>query len=93
MPNYPKFRPHKRKFLQELDVQMCKAENKILVFDASQNFATEPSQRCNTAAARRFFKRAVGTNGVPDRIAIDKSSANLAGLQSLNVILKFTEVS
>ena len=48
------------------------------------------SERCDTAAARRFFKRAVGTNGVPERIAIDKSGANLAGLQSLNVILKFT---
>lgn len=48
------------------------------------------SERRDTAAARRFFKRAVGTNGVPDRIAIDKSGANLAGLQRLNVILKFT---
>ncbi len=42
--------------------------------------------RRNTKAA----KRAVGTNGAPDRIAIDKSGANLVGLQSLNVILKFT---
>ena len=50
------------------------------------------SERRDTAAARRFFKRAVGTNGIPDRIAIDKSGANLAGLQSLNVILKFTGV-
>ena len=50
------------------------------------------SERRDTAAARRFFKRAVSTNGVPDRIAIDKSGANLAGLQSLNVILKFTGV-
>lgn len=50
------------------------------------------SERRDTAAARRFFKRAVGTNGVPDRIAIDKSGANLAGLQSLDVILKFTGV-
>jgi putative transposase len=48
------------------------------------------SERRDTAAARRFFKRPVGTNGIPDRIAIDKSGANLAGLQSLNVILKFT---
>jgi len=48
------------------------------------------SEHRDTAAARRFFKRAVGTNGVPERIAIDKSGANLAGLQSLNVILKFT---
>jgi len=38
------------------------------------------SERRNTAAARRFFKRAVGTNGVPERVAIDKSGANLAGL-------------
>ena len=44
----------------------------------------------NTVAARRFFKRAVGTNGVLDRIAINKSGAKLAGLQNLNVILKFT---
>ena len=44
------------------------------------------------AAARRFFKRAIGTNGVPERITIDKSGANLAGLQRLNVILKFTGV-
>lgn len=50
------------------------------------------SERRDTAAARRFFKRAVGTNGVPDRIAIDKSGANLAGLQSLNVILKLTGI-
>ena len=48
------------------------------------------SQRRNTAAARRFFNRAIGTNGVPERIAIDQSGANLAGLQSLNAILKFT---
>jgi len=48
------------------------------------------SERRDKAAARRFFKRAIGTNGVPDRVVIDKSSANLTGLQSLNVILKFT---
>ena len=50
------------------------------------------SERRDTAAARRFFKRAVEANGVPDRIAIDKSGANLAGIQKLNVILKFTKV-
>lgn len=51
------------------------------------------SENRDTAAARRFFKRAVATNGIPERIVIDKSGANLAGLQSLNVILKFTGVS
>lgn len=48
------------------------------------------SERRDKAAARRFFKRAIGTNGVPDRVVIDKSGANLAGLQSVNVIRKFT---
>jgi putative transposase len=48
------------------------------------------SQLRSTAAARRFFNRAIGTNGVPERIAIDQSGANLASLQSLNAILKFT---
>ena len=48
------------------------------------------SKRRNKAAARRFFKRTIGTNGVPDRAVIDKSGANLAGLESVNVILKFT---
>lgn len=47
------------------------------------------SERLDISAARRCFKRAVGTNGVLDRIAIDKSGANLTGLRSLNVILKF----
>jgi len=48
------------------------------------------SNRRDLSAALRFFKRAIGTNGVPDRIVIDKSGANLAGLQAVNVILKFT---
>jgi putative transposase len=48
------------------------------------------SERRDLAAARRFFKQAIGTNGVPDRVVIDKSGANLAGLMAVNVILKFT---
>ena len=48
------------------------------------------SEHRDLSAARRFFKRAIGTNGMPDRIVIDKSGANLAGLQAVNVILKFT---
>ncbi len=50
------------------------------------------SERRDKAAARRFFKRAIGTNGVPDRVVIDKSGANLAGLEAVNVILKFTGI-
>ena len=48
------------------------------------------SERRNLAAARRFFKRAIATNGLPDRVVIGKSGANLAGLQAVNVIQKFT---
>ncbi|MCY0155013.1 IS6 family transposase [Hoeflea alexandrii] len=48
------------------------------------------SERRDTPAARRFFRRSIGKNGVPDRIVIDKSGANLAGLEAVNVILKFT---
>lgn len=33
------------------------------------------SERRDLAAPRRFFKRAIGTNGVPDRVVIDKSGA------------------
>jgi putative transposase len=46
------------------------------------------SERRNKAAARRFFKRAIGSNGVPDRVVIDKSGANLAGLESTIKILQ-----
>ena len=48
------------------------------------------SERRDKTVARRFFKRALDTNGVPDRIVIDKIGANLAGLQCVNVILKLT---
>lgn len=51
------------------------------------------SERRDLAAARRFFKRAIKVNGVPERVITDKSGANLAGLQSVNVILKFTNGS
>tara|TARA_R110000751_G_scaffold85615_2_gene170845 strand:- start:64920 stop:65297 length:378 start_codon:yes stop_codon:yes gene_type:complete len=48
------------------------------------------SKRRDLAAACRFFKQAIAANGVPDRVGIDKSGANLAGLMAVNVILKFT---
>jgi len=48
------------------------------------------SKRRNLPAAQRFFKKVINSHGVPDRVVIDKSGANLAGLQAINVILKFT---
>ncbi|MEN5300022.1 IS6 family transposase [Brucella sp. TWI559] len=38
-------------------------------------------------AARRFFKKAITSNGIPHKIVIDKSGGNLAGAQALNAIL------
>ena len=48
------------------------------------------SERRNLAAARRFFKKAIASNGFPDKIVIDKSGAYLAGAQAINNILKIT---
>jgi len=48
------------------------------------------SERRNLGAARRFFKKTIASNGVPDKVVIDKSGANLAGAQAVNTILKIT---
>jgi len=48
------------------------------------------SERRDMAAARRFFREAIAANGVLERIVIDKNRSNLAGLQAVNTILKFT---
>ncbi|MCZ4354600.1 IS6 family transposase [Roseovarius aestuarii] len=45
------------------------------------------SERRDQAAATAFFTRAIGNNGFPDRVVIDKSGANLAGLQNMNCLL------
>ena len=55
-----------------------------------QNVEFMLSERRDLAAAPRFLRRAISTNGVPERVVIDKSGANLAGPQAVNVILKFT---
>ncbi|MFG6083365.1 IS6 family transposase [Paracoccus litorisediminis] len=47
-------------------------------------------ERRNLPAEPRFFKKVIASNSVPERVVIDKSGANLAGLQAVNVILKFT---
>jgi transposase-like protein len=36
------------------------------------------------AAARRYFEKAIGQNGAPETVTMDKSGANLAALQALN---------
>nr|WP_225039957.1 IS6 family transposase [Rhizobium sp. T1473]MCA0804326.1 IS6 family transposase [Rhizobium sp. T1473] len=39
------------------------------------------------AAACAFFARTIKTNGWPEKVVIDKSGANLAGLQNINWLL------
>ena len=36
------------------------------------------------AAARRFFEKAIGQNGSPETVTIDKSGSNLAALHAVN---------
>ncbi len=46
------------------------------------------SERRNGSAATRFFAKALSTNEIPDKIVIDKSGANAAGIREVNKILK-----
>ena len=36
------------------------------------------------AAAKRFFDKAMGTNGDPDKVAMDNSGANKAAIDAIN---------
>ena len=39
----------------------------------------------DVAAAKRFFDKAMGENGDPDKVAMDKSGANKAAIDAINV--------
>jgi putative transposase len=45
------------------------------------------SERRDEAAASAFFARTIKNNGWPDKVVIDKSGANLAGLRNMNWLL------
>ncbi len=47
------------------------------------------SEQRDEAAAEAFFRQAVGNNGVPEKVLIDKSGANQAGLLNVNILLFF----
>jgi putative transposase len=42
------------------------------------------SQKRDKPAATRFFTQAIGHAGLPDRVVIDKSGANTAGINAIN---------
>ena len=43
-----------------------------------------PSKKRDEVAAKRFFNKAIGYSGKPEKITIDKSGANSAALKSIN---------
>ena len=45
------------------------------------------SETRDEEAATRFFARTIRNNGWPDRVVIDKSGANAAGLENMNLLL------
>lgn len=45
------------------------------------------SERRDEAAATAFFTRTIQSNGWPDKVVIDKSGANLVGLENMNILL------
>ena len=49
------------------------------------------SEQRETKAARRFFKQAIDTNDMLEKVVIDKSGANLAGLLQTNASFKITK--
>ncbi|MCP5073642.1 MAG: IS6 family transposase [Rhodobacteraceae bacterium] len=46
------------------------------------------SERRNEKAASLFFAKTLASNGIPEKIVIDKSGANTAGIRGVNRILK-----
>jgi putative transposase len=45
------------------------------------------SEHRDEAAATAFFKKAINANGFPDKVVMDKSGANYAGLENINLLL------
>lgn len=45
------------------------------------------SKHRDVAAASAFFKQAIDANGLPKKVAIDKSGANHVGLETINFLL------
>ena len=51
------------------------------------------SERRDEAAATTFFKRTIENNGVPEKVVIDKSGANPAGPENVNILLMLLGLS
>ncbi len=45
------------------------------------------SEHRNEPAASAFFEKAIGSNGIPDKVTMDKSGANKVGIDTINLRL------
>lgn len=45
------------------------------------------SEKRDEPAARAFFSKAIGSNGFPEKVTMDKSGANKAGIDAINLLL------
>jgi len=45
------------------------------------------SEKRDQPAAKAFFDKAIGKNGLPEKVTIDKSGANKAGIDAINLQL------
>ncbi|MGC1181952.1 IS6 family transposase [Legionella sp.] len=45
------------------------------------------SEKRDEPAARAFFEKAMGSSGIPDKVTMDKSGANKAGIDTINLHL------
>ena len=45
------------------------------------------SKKRDQKAAKKFFRKAIGTAGTPEKVTIDESGSNNAALQSINIML------
>ena len=45
------------------------------------------SEKRDEPAARTFFNKAIGSSGLPDKVTMDKSGANKAGIDTINLTL------
>jgi putative transposase len=50
------------------------------------------SKNRDKKAAKRFFKKAIGTHGLPEKVTIDKSGSNKSALNSINLMLAILSI-
>ena len=67
-------------------VYLCRAVDKL-----GNTIDFMLSQKRDKPAATQFFTQAIGHAGLPEKVAIDKSGANLAGLNAINIQLAALE--